>query len=336
MEKRSLVIKYFLLISGIWFLLNLPDQSPASDLNFRKYAGEFMEIGVDARAQAMGGAFTAISGGVTSSYYNPAGMMNLAQPQISFMHTQQMIASVNYDFLAFGFRQDESRVLTLSIIRLGVDHIKDSRQAQRIISQTGDWNIDWSKITEFNASDYVLSLSVAQRWKKSWSWGANLKFIHRDLADHSAKGIGFDLGIQRKVWGEGLVGINVKNITTTLISWDTGEKELVSPAAFLGAGYNLHLPKLNSYILPVIDLIFRAENRQESAATNLGAVSLDYAAGLEYAYYQTVFLRAGVDEIQRPNFGIGLKIPHIRIDYAFTSYQKELGNSHRVGLLVTL
>ena len=97
----------------------------ADGFNFRKYAGEFMEIGVDARAQSMGGAFTAMSGDVVSTYYNPAGIYDLNSTQISFMHTQQMIASVNYDFLAFGKKQSENRVLAVSLVRLGIDNIKE-------------------------------------------------------------------------------------------------------------------------------------------------------------------------------------------------------------------
>ncbi|MEJ2051177.1 MAG: UPF0164 family protein, partial [Calditrichota bacterium] len=101
--RFNFIIPILLLVSGNLLVY-------ADGFNFRKYAGEFMEIGVDARAQSMGGAFTAVSGDVVSTYYNPAGIYDLKSTQISFMHTQQMIASVNYDFLAFGKKQSENRV----------------------------------------------------------------------------------------------------------------------------------------------------------------------------------------------------------------------------------
>jgi hypothetical protein len=305
-----------------------------SDTGFRKYAGEFLEIGTDARAQSLGGAFAAVSGGVNSVFYNPAGILEIQGTEISFMHTQQMIASVNYDFLAGGFKQNENRVLAVSLVRLGIDNIKDSRQAQQIINQAGDWNLDWSRISEFNSSDYVFAFTVAQRWKESWAWGANLKIIRRDLAEYSANGIGIDLGIQKSFFQKALVGINLKNVTTTLISWNTGEKELVTPALHVGGSYFWEIRPLKSSFLPVFELIFRAENRRESAWSNLGRLSIDYAAGIEYSYYGLLFLRTGMDEIQRLNLGIGIQIPHVRVDYAFTSYDDELGNSHRIGLLV--
>ena len=328
MFHRLLLLTFIFLIVNIMLL-------GAADINFRKYAGEFLEIGTDARAQAMGGAFTASQGGVSSVFYNPAGIINIQSPQISFMHTQQMIASVNYDYLAGGIKQKDKRVIVMSMVRLGVDNIKDTRNAQRMVNQSGDWNLDWSQIEDFNASDYIFTLSAAQKWRESWTWGANLKLIRRNLADYSANGLGIDLGIQKNILSHALIGLNFKNVTTTLISWSTGEKELVSPSIHAGASYVWEIQRLNSTFYPVLDLIFRAENRRESSTANLGRLSFDYAAGLEYGYHNILFLRAGVDEIQRFNVGVGLQIPHVRIDYAFTNYDFELGNSHRIGLLVT-
>src|SRR4030042_244449 len=123
-------------------------------------------------------------------FYNPAGIKAIQKTEISFMHTQQMIASVNYDFLAAGFKQDDNRVIALSLVRLGIDNIKDSRQAQQIINQAGDWNIDFSQVKDFNASDYIFTVAVAQNWRQSWSWGVNLKLIRRNLAENHANGLG--------------------------------------------------------------------------------------------------------------------------------------------------
>jgi hypothetical protein len=330
-------MKIFLLI-GIIFCLHYHflSNAYAEGFHFRKYAGEFMDIGVDARAQAMGGALSSLEAGVTSIYYNPAGMINVQKTQISFMHTQQMISSVNYDFLAVAHRQGKNRILGFSLIRLGIDDIKDSRHAQRIISQNGDWNIDWSQIKEFNASDYIFMFSIAQQWRKNWALGVNLKLIRRNLAKNSANGFGFDLGLQRRITQGLILGTNLRNITTTLLVWNTGEKELVKPTLYLGASYLLNIQKINSNFQPVLDLILRGENRRKSASANLGSISLDYAAGIEYGYHQVLFIRAGIDEISRLNIGTGLQIPHIRIDYAFTNYDEELGNSHRIGLVITL
>jgi hypothetical protein len=332
LSKISITTVVLILVSVFLFR-----QARAEGFQYRKYAGEFMDIGVGARAQALGGAYTAISGDITCSYYNPAGLNDLDVTQLAFMHTQQMIASVNYDFLAAGYRQNENRSLAVSLIRLGIDNIPDSREAQILVNgDPNNWRIDYDKVKQFNAADYILTFSIAQQMRQNWTLGANVKLIRRNLAEHSANGLGFDLGIQRKLYSNLQVGANIRNVTSTLVAWDTGEKELVKPSLYLGGTYLLSIHKLNSSFQPVVDMIFRGENRQETARANVGIISFDYAAGMEYSYQRTLFLRGGVDEIGRLTLGVGIKIPHLNIDYAFTRYDSEIGNSQRIGLLVSL
>lgn len=331
--KLRLSNKYFLLLA-VLFWASIQN-SHADGFVFRKYAGEFMDIGVSPRAQGMGGAFTAISGDIAAAYYNAAGLYGIKSSQISFMHTQQMLASVNYDYLSFGRYQTENSVIAVSLVRLGIDNIKDSRAAQVLINGNPDnWRLDWNKIKEFNAADYVFAFSMAHRWVHGLILGGNIKLIRRNLADHSANGIGFDLGIQRKFFRNLTVAANARNATTTLIAWDTGEKEMVKPSFYLGSAYLLNIHGINSSFQPAVDLIFRGEGWQKSARAYWGIVSFDFAAGIEYGYHNTIFIRTGIDEIRRLNMGVGVHIPHVRIDYAYTNYDQELGNSHRIGLLV--
>ena len=88
--------------------------------------------------------------------------------------------------------------------------------------------------------------------------------------------------------------------------------------------------------MPVLDFVIRLENRKRETDLNFGLTSVDIATGLEYSYRKILFIRTGLDEIKRLNLGIGVQIPHIRIDYAFTHYDNELGNSHRIGLLLSI
>jgi hypothetical protein len=175
---------------------------------------------------------------------------------------------------------------------------------------------------------------MAQKWFKGWAIGGSLKIIRRNLAEHTANGLGIDIGLQKRFYNRLLLGINLKNATSTLVVWDTGEKELVKPVLYLGSAYILDVNKLNSIFRPIIDVIIRAEDRDQSAKKNIGIFSADVAGGIEYAFRKTLFLRIGVDEISRMNAGIGIQIPHMRFDYAFANYASEIGNSHRIGIII--
>jgi hypothetical protein len=325
--------KYIPILLFMMFIFHQVGSSEG--LKFRKYAGEFLEIGVAPRAQALGGGFTAVVDDITAAYYNPAGLIHLNNLQASFLHTQQLIASINYDFIAFGFPQNSKRVFSISITRLGIDNIKDSRAAQVYFENDPEnWRIDWEKVSTFNAADYVVTLSMAQKWFKGWAIGGSLKIIRRNLAEHTANGLGIDIGLQKRFYNKLLFGLNLKNTTTTLIVWDTGEKELVKPVLYLGSAYILEVNKLNSIFRPIIDVIIRAEDRNLSAKKNIGIFSADVAGGIEYAFRKTLFLRIGIDEISRMNAGVGIQIPHMRFDYAFANYDSEIGNSHRIGIII--
>ncbi len=304
----------------------------SAETGFRKYAGEFMAIDVSARAQAMGGAFTSHTGDVFATFYNPAGLMKVQSTQIAFTHTRQFISSINYDYLGFARPLSDNKVIGFSIIRLGVDNIQDSRAAAILSSEGELLNIDFSKVTEFNSADYVFLLSLATNASEKFSWGINMKLVRRDLADHSANGLGFDGGMQYQFSDKVIFSAMLRNITTTLIAWDTGEKELVSPTMRLGSAYKIPLSNDNSYFVPNVDLVFQTQETTNLAASGSGIFGA--AFGGELVVRNTLALRGGLDDLQRVNFGVGVRIPKIQVDYSFTSYDEELGNAHRIGLMV--
>jgi len=325
MKNRLYIPLFFLLVAS----------SLLQAQGIRKYAGEFMAIDVSARAQALGGAFTAMSNDVYASFYNPAGLVQIDGLQVGFTHTQQFLSSINYDYLGVARPFSQNGVVGLSVIRLGVDNIKDSRAAAILDDNGGLLGIDESQIENFNTSDYVALLSLGQRVGARWSWGVNLKMIRRNLTDeNSANGVGLDAGVFMAVNHQWRVSAMLRNATTTLITWQTGEKELVSPTLRIGTSYRVQLPGNNSYFTPLFDVVVQSESTTNLTENSLGGGLLGGALGGELSYQEKLFIRGGYDDLQRLNLGVGIAIPHIGIDYAFTSYDQELGNAHRIGILI--
>lgn len=308
-----------------------------------KYAGEFMAIGVGGRALGMGGAFTAFANDVTSGYYNPAGLAHLNYPQISLMHAEQFGDLVNYDYGAVAIPFGTDMSFGLSVMRLGVDGIPDTRSALYDANGDGitdirDDRLDYGAITEFSNQDWAFYLTFAKRHSEDFYWGANIKVIRRNIAEFTANGIGFDIGALYTPMENLWLGANLQDATTSLVSWSTGRNELVSPTLKLGAAYGLDI--LWGRLTPAVDFDIRFENRQFASYFNIGPVSFDTHTGFEYNYGNLVFIRAGYNDVKQFTVGAGVKLPKLNLDYSFARFSsseiERLPDTHRISLILTL
>ena len=310
-----------------------------------KYAGEFMALGVGGRALGMGGAFVAVANDVTAGYYNPSGLANINYPQIILMHSEQFGNLVNYDYGAVAIPYGTDMSFGLSIMRLGVDGIPDTRNAlmdtnnDGIVDINDEFRLDYSKITEFSNQDWAFYLTFAKRQTENFYWGANVKIIRRDIAEYGATGIGFDVGAYYMPLQNLYLGANVQDVTTTLVAWNTGRNELITPTLKLGAAYKV-VEILGGYIMPALDFDVRFENRRYASNFNLGPVSFDMHAGFEYNFKNLFSVRAGYNDVKQFTVGAGVKLPKLNIDYSFARFSESeierLPDSHRISLILTL
>lgn len=310
-----------------------------------KYAGEFMAIGVGGRASGMGGAFTAAVSDVTGGYWNPAGLARIEYPEIALMHEEHFGNLVNYSYASVAVPYGPDMTFGLSVIRLGVDDIPDTRNA--LVDRDGNVIRDFTSSTDrinpdlvsyFSNQDWAIYLSFAKKHSDNFSYGANVKIIRRDIAEFGATGIGFDVGAQYSPYDKLYLGANIQDITTTLIAWNTGRNELVSPTMKLGAAYALDF--LAGTFTPAVDVDVRFENRKFASQFNVGAVSFDPHAGLEYSYNNLFAIRAGYSDVKQITIGAGIHLPKLTIDYSFarfnSSKEERLDDSHRISLILTL
>jgi hypothetical protein len=320
----------------------LPLRESSGETGVAKYAGEFISLGVGARALALGGAYVALANDVTAGYWNPAGLSRIDYPEFMLMHDEAFGSLVNHDYAAAAIPVGKSASLGLSVIRLGVDDIPDTRNAGVDIdgNVTYDPNefsrIDPNRVTFFNSADWAFYFTYSKRHSENFSYGANLKFIRRDLGDHSATGIGFDIGAWYSPWENLALGVNLQDITTTFLAWDTGRNELISPTLKMGGAF--FLEALGGRFAPAVDFDVRFENRRYASTAHLGPVSIDVRAGLEYQFKDLVALRVGYSDVKQLTMGAGLHFPMLNIDYSFAKFDgvDQLGNTHRISLMLTL
>jgi hypothetical protein len=315
----------------------------ANSASVAKYAGEFMSTGVGARALGMGGAYVAGSGDATYGYWNPAGLARLTYPDLAAMHSERFAGVVNYDYasLAVPFRKTEG--LAFSVIRLGVDDIPfsaiprpDLREDTTFTDESGNLHVNRPYIDHYvSDAEYAFYLSYGKQHNRKMAFGANAKFVHKGVGDNSAWGIGFDIGALWNPWHQLKVGANIQDVTTTLLAWDTGTTELISPTFKAGVSYPFMLPFIKSRLLVAGDVDTRFEGREFASQLHVGLVSMDFRLGAELNFRNIIALRLGRDDLGYFTAGAGLILPRLNIDYAFMNHT-DLKETHRVSLRIRI
>ena len=326
-----------------------------ADTGFAKFAGEFLSTGVGARPLGMGGAFVALADDGTAGYWNPAGLSSLKYSQIGVMHAERFGGEVNYDYASVSVPYHPKRTLSFSLIRLGIDNIPDTRDAlldygldgipgtnddgegNGILDPLGE-RLDLARIKYFSNADYAFFVSFATQRSNKFSYGGSIKLIRRAIGDNSAFGIGFDAAARWKAGRRLIVGANLMDATSTLVAWDTGRKELISPTLKMGIAYPIEFTASQLSITPVIDTDMRFENRGDAAQVSFGRTSMDFHYGAEVNIYNKVYLRTGYDDLKRFTAGAGVYIYKVNLDYSFASFDDidELGNTHRISLTLSI
>ena len=314
--------------------------SGATAQTVAKYAGEFMAIGVGGRALGLGGAQVALANDATAGYWNPGALARINYPEAVVMHDERFGSLINYDYASVALPYGPDVSLGLSILRLGVDGIPDTRSAWFDNNGNGIFDnadrLDYSKITYFNATDWAFYFTYAKRSSDDLMYGANVKLIQRGLAEYSATGIGFDVGVLYSPMPDLFLGVNAQDVTTTLVAWSTGRNELISPTLKVGGSYFVNF--LGGRFAPALDVDVRFENRQFASLAHIGSISLDPHAGLEFDYKNTIALRLGYSDVKQLTLGAGVHLRMLDVDYSFARFtgDESLGNTHRISLRFVL
>ena len=311
-----------------------------------KYSNEFLHIGVGGRALGMGNVQAALAADATAGYWNPAGLLDLSQPyNVALMHSELFAGIVKNDYASFAMPLDTVSAMGISLIRTGVDDIADTRN---LVNEYGYINYD--NIRLFSVADYALLVSYARKsgLVKGLRLGGNAKIIYRNVGMFAnAYGFGIDAGAQleRRNWRFGLMG---RDITTTFNAWVHNPEAFRETARITGdtllikSSVEITLPRLvagvarriafsdkfGAVLAADLDLTFDGER---NVLLGSGLVSVDPHLGLELYYDRLVYLRAGMNNLQRvkhfdaasswrvqPNFGLGISTNGFILDLALS------------------
>jgi len=315
-------------------------------LTAQKFANDFLNLGIGARAYAMGNAVVASNNGTAAGFYNPAGLMYLdGKAQASIMHAELYAGIAKHDFASYSFPiSDGDRYLGFSLIRTGVDDIPNT-----LFLFDPNGNIQPDNISFFSAADYALFFSYAQGLHKvldGLTVGASAKVVYRSVGKFStAYGFGIDLGAVYKK-PRLTLGLHLKDITTTFSAWSFDftpeEKDILAltgnlipesstefafPKIIFGANYAL-IQKENLTLNGEVNIDINTDGQR-----NVLLAYADPHLGFEAIFNKMNFVRAGVNNLQfasnalgeealllQPSGGVGIKVADLQIDYALSHF----------------
>jgi hypothetical protein len=176
-------MKKFLLVIAILFPL-LQGIGISQVTKTGTTAAKFLSIGIGARANAMGGAFTSVANDASSLYWNPAGAADLTKYEAMFTYTSLFKdLDINLNYVALVIPAEDWGNFGVSVTAL--DYGQMDVTTEYYPEGTGE---------KFSAASYAFGLSYARNITEWFAAGITVKYITEGIFNSSANGFAFDIG----------------------------------------------------------------------------------------------------------------------------------------------
>lgn len=303
---KKIIIGWLFLILLVAFLGKISVAAPKAG----ETSADFLLINVGARAAGMGGAYTAVTEGANSTFWNPAGLTYVENDEVIIGYFS-WYQDIKMNHASYAHNMNEKLTLAASINYLNYGHI-DGRDINGIT--TG----------EISAYDFSGGISLGIRVRPEFSLGLTAKFINQHLDDLNGSTFAFDLGARYKI------GIfNLAAVATNIgpkMKFDQVSENIPSSFRFGASVAPFHE-----------NLLTAIEFEKRIYGGNV------IRHGLEYSFAGQYFIRGGYnyypdsdDRIFGTGFavGAGVRFNQFEVDYAYTPsehYSSE--DLHRFSLI---
>jgi hypothetical protein len=293
-------------------------------------AAPFLTIGVGARAQAMGNAYTAIANDASAMFWNVGGIAQLNQNEVIFNHST-WLADIAYNY--GGVIIPVSDLGNFGIGVMDIDYGEFEQTTESSPQGTG---------VKFSAKSLAINISYARKLTDKFGIGFSGKYVEENIFNSRAIGMAVDVGFQYETPFPGLtLGMSISNFGTKMQM--SGDDLLVK--VDIDQTINGNNDQVNSrietgrYDLPLLfrfGLAYKLLNTEENKLIivsdalhpndNYESVNI----GAEYQFKNLIAFRAGYsslflqDSEEGLTLGGGLLLDSygIRFDYAYESFGK--------------
>jgi len=278
---------------------------------------QFLKIGVGAREAAMGEAFTSLSEGVNSVFWNVAGIGFITRPAATFSHSNWLVES-SHDACAVAI-PIRSIVVGISAVSFRIQDFEETT----VTDPNGNGNM-------ISAGDYLVALAIARRFTDKLTIGLQFKYAEEVLDNYNYGNVLFDVGtIYRTGFRDLKLAFALQHFGPDKVLAD---QQFRMPLLFrVGASDNVF--NNNTHRLTVTGELLHPTDANEYICV-----------GLEYEFLKMLAMRGGYRANDSEHYlttGFGLRLPSVgrfgtSVDYAYVSYGKIFGATHRFTLGISI
>jgi len=275
---------------------------------------DFLNVGLSARPNAMGGSFSAISKDINTLRWNPSGLNGIEKSMLSTGILLYTKAGIKFGEVQYGFCKGKNT------FGFGLDYVNYGS-----IERRGEQNEDFGSFTPM---DIVFISGYSRSITSDLTAGLSVKFIYENIDSFTSYGAGTDIGIQYLMRERHLtIGIVLRNLGKEL---KAHYEEKGSFPLSLTGGFSFHpIPVLNinfDYTQIFSDSRSIAKFGAEWWAVPMFAIRAGYnTAGNDLK------TNYGSDFLAGTSAGVGFLWKKIYVDYAVQP-MADLGLSHSITL----
>lgn len=282
---------------------------------------DFLNLGVSARAEAMGEAYSAVADEASALYWNPAAMTQISGRSATLMHAPYLNSSY-YDYAAYAQKLGER-----SAVGADLQYFSTGKS----ITETDENDTELGSFTPYDLA-FALGYAVMIDDSKSPdggltgdSVGVSVKYVQSKILN-SAQTLAVDLGILSRSYFEDRlrVAFTATNIGGVLKYEQAGER---LPMAFrAGTAYKISDDWTSALdvVVPWDDTMYVALGEEYWL---LNGPTWRFAARAGFSS-ETVSDLGGFSGVSA---GVGIGLKSMMVDYSFTP-MSGLGDAQRISL----
>jgi len=301
----------------------------------------YFGTGVGARALGMGGAFVSVAEGVDSCFWNPAGLGNIKDSEVTIMRTMNNRDITNYqEWLAAGTKLGDYGGLGVSYVRYKILFLWREKKTGNLTPYMADdeWvglaiggygnerfkNVAVGlNIRKRNSSLLKIgTLTDIIRWSKSEPIGCSAKFIE------------YDLGILYHVNKEFSMALIIQNFNEAIVNYgnDSPIEEFVW-RKIIKPGIAWRPDEKTIFAIDIYD--FSLDNIYNDKKKGEGIGQSEVRIGFEHWATNMIAIRAGLLSKEYHTIGFGIRegklkklFPDVKYDLDYTLLEKEGRGTH--------